>query len=132
MTRFFLLFLACLCAGCASHTAAPTLMTAPSASAPLKITLELSPALPRSLDPTRFIVHITDEQGKPVTDAKVGIRLSMPEMDMGKNDVEAKPGGAAGTYAGTGRFTMSGKWQAAVTAKGGKAEAAQTFPMQVK
>ena len=110
-------FLACrvgsgfllLLTGCASHPAAT-----PDAFNPrLHLALETKPAPATSLDPTAFTVHVTDAAGQPVSGAKTTVRLTMPSMAMGDNPVTMSEQ-AAGTYAGTGRFTMGGAWRATV------------------
>lgn len=117
-----------LCAGCAPK-AADTPHDAPNPN--LHLALSVSPNPPTSLDPTRFTVRVTNVGGQPVSGADVVIRLAMPAMAMGDNQVTTGPG-TAGTYAGTGRFTMAGDWQATVTATQGAQSATQSFPLRVK
>lgn len=121
-----MLYLTLACAGCA-HPAAP--IPVPS-NAQWRMALTLTPAAPRQLDPTKFSVQITDGGGRPVSGASVTVRLAMPTMDMGQNQVTAQAG-AAGVYVGTGRFTMPGRWQATVQATKSTLHQTQSFPVTV-
>lgn len=122
-----MLCLTLVCAGCA-HPMAP--IPVPS-NAQWHMALTLTPAAPRQLDPTQMTVQISDSRGRPVSGASVTIRLAMPTMDMGQNQVTAGAG-AAGVYAATGRFTMPGRWQATVQAGKGGLEQTQFFPVTVQ
>ena len=97
----------------------------------LRLALDLTPTPPSSLDPTRFLVRVTDAQGQPVSGATVEVHLAMPGMDMGDDTVTTEADGS-GAYAGMGRFTMSGDWRATVTASAGGRSATQGFPLRVK
>jgi len=117
-----------LCAGCASRPAA---LLPDQPDARLHLALQVTPVQPRQLDPTAFTVRVTDASGHPVTGASVTADLAMPTMDMGRNEVAARPG-RPGSYTGTGRFTMSGAWQVAVTVRRGTEAARQSFPVNVQ
>ncbi len=92
--------------------------------------LSTEPAKPMMDENTRIILNLTDTSGKPVSDAKVTASLTMPLMDMGKNEVRFANSGA-GTYTGTVRFTMSGPWTVEVTAIAGNRSAQRTFDLVV-
>ena len=128
--KWILLCLVIACAGCTDRTV-PAVPAVPAAdTAHWRIALTADPAAPRQLDPTRFTVQVTDS-GKPVSSAGVEVQLSMPTMDMGRNEVTAQPQ-SAGTYIANGRFTMPGDWQVTVIADHGKLHQTQSFPIQVQ
>ncbi|MBA3886284.1 MAG: FixH family protein [Acidobacteria bacterium] len=93
---------------------------APSAVAAeaLTIAFRTVPDPPRSGEAT-FEVDLTDPAGQPITDAQVRVMLympAMPSMNMPAMSSEATlvhTGG--GTYRGTGRISMSGRWDVTVT-----------------
>lgn len=122
-----MLCLALVCAGC-THPATPA---PPPANAHWHMALTLIPDAPRQLDPAQLSVQISDNHGKPVSGAAVTLSLVMPAMDMGQNQVTAKAG-AAGVYAGTGRFTMPGQWQVTVQADKNARHQTQSFPVTVQ
>ena len=122
------LLLSLLCAGCAPHPAAPLVET-PNAS--LQMALELTPRPATSLDPTALTVRIRDTAGKPASGAAVTAQLDMPAMPMGRNEV-ALHETRAGSYCGTGRFTMAGAWRVTVTAAKGPNRAVRAFPVEVR
>ena len=125
-TQFWgsLLFLV-LCAGCAPRPATP-----PEARNPqMNLALEMTPRLPKSLDPTALTVRVTDAGGKAVSGATVFLHLDMPAMAMGRNEVKARET-QAGVYVGTGRFTMAGAWRVTVTASKGSERATQVFSVK--
>ena len=129
-TAFRLAALALLLAAGCSHPAPRAALPVPT---PGKITLLVTPIPPRSLDPAQFRAQIADKSGRPVTGATVSVSLSMPAMDMGRNVVALKEITATpGTYVGIGRFTMSGEWQAAVTADKDAVHQSQTLPISVR
>jgi nitrogen fixation protein FixH len=116
-----------LAAGCSPRAGSPL----HADTAHWKIAFAVTPEQPRQLDPAQFKVQVTDKNKTPVSGAAVTVGLAMPAMDMGRNDVrlhEAPPG----TYTGTGRFTMPGDWEAAVSADKGAAHQSQTFPVSVR
>lgn len=113
--------------GCGPRPAAPPVRSDPA----LQVVLQ-SPLHPiRQLDPTPLRVLVRDQQNQPVSDAKISIDLTMPDMDMGKNRVVPTYQGL-GVYTGTGRFTMAGEWRATVTVWRGAHHSARSFPVQVK
>ncbi len=77
------------------------------------VTLALTPYPPVSFQTATFDMTLTDANGEPITDAQVGLDLTMPSMWMPSNKPQAKSLGA-GRYQATGRFTMRGAWQIAV------------------
>ena len=79
----------------------------------LNVTLALSPYPPVGFQQASYDVTLTDENGKAVSDASVMLDLTMPDMPMPSNQVEAKYTDN-GLYKGTGRFTMRGLWRIVV------------------
>ncbi len=105
---------------------------APPVSSPnLRVALSVSPQPTKQVDPATFTVRVTDATGQPVTGATVAVSLNMPGMDMGENKIMTAMQ-SSGTYVGTGRITMSGAWQATVTAAKGADKTTQAFPVQVQ
>jgi len=117
-----------LCSGCAPHPPAPT---REEPNPHLTLALGIAPRPATSLDPTVFTVRVTDAAGKPLSGVRVEVALAMPVMEMGRNAVVMQET-RAGTYIGTGRFTMAGDWRATVTASQGGEHAARNFPVQVR
>lgn len=95
----------------------------------MNLALEMTPRLPKSLDPTALTVRVTDAGGKAVSGATVFLHLDMPAMAMGRNEVKARET-QAGVYVGTGRFTMAGAWRVTVTASKGSERATQVFSVK--
>ncbi|MEO7717572.1 MAG: FixH family protein [Capsulimonas sp.] len=121
-------------AGC-HQTTPPAPSSPPPVALPaaggVQIQLKVSPEPPRQLDTATFTVIAGNERGEPLRDATVNVDLTMPSMEMPKNEIvcrQTKPG----EYSGTGRFTMAGDWQARVTAQGGKQSGVRSFPITVK
>ncbi len=121
---------ALLCAGCAPKQVPPPIPPPLVTPAPAskQITLDWTPKMPRSLDPTQFTVRVFDAAGQPQAAQKVTLGLAMPTMDMGKNDVALKPT-SPGVYTGIGRFTMAGGWWATVTVHTGGAVKTTVVPI---
>ncbi|MGH7351877.1 MAG: FixH family protein, partial [Candidatus Methylomirabilales bacterium] len=101
----------------------------------LKITLSTSPKSP-TVGKTTFKVKVTDQAGKPVTDAKVAFVNSMPSMP-------GMPGGMSleeegkhtgnGEYEATGQLVMAGPWKVVVTAsRPGQPPTSATFNLNVR
>lgn len=90
-----------------------------------------APDAPRQLDPAQFRVQILDSSGRPVSGASVTVDLTMPAMDMGRNQ-SAATAGAAGIYTAASRFTMPGDWQVTVQADKGALHQTQSFPLKVR
>jgi len=110
-----------------SKPAAAPKMVAPS---PWKMTLALSPDPPVSGKDTNLHLRLADDAGKTVTGAQVKADLIMATMDMGQNEVAfADQGG--GDYQAQAKFTMSGPWNAVVTAQAQGKSGQQTFPIVV-
>lgn len=76
----------------------------------LNVALTLNPYPPVSMQPAKFVVVLTDENGQPVSDAQVTLDLTMPSMPMPNNKPEAAYD-ADGRYQADGRFTMRGGWR---------------------
>ncbi len=125
-----LLAAALFSAGCtARHAAREPALAGPYT---FRIALATRPASPQQMDETRFFVQIADTHHRPVSGAAVSVQLAMPAMDMGRNTVALHETATPGTYTGTGRFTMPGDWQAAVSADLGTRHQSQTFPISVR
>jgi RND family efflux transporter MFP subunit len=90
-----------------------------TAAEALTIAFRTVPDPPRSGENT-FEVDLRDPSGQPVTDAQVRVVLympAMPSMNMPAMSSEATLSHAGGgTYRGTGRVSMSGRWDVTVTA----------------
>jgi multidrug efflux pump subunit AcrA (membrane-fusion protein) len=90
-----------------------------AAAEALTIAFRTVPDPPRSGENT-FEVDLRDPSGQAVTDARVRVVLympAMPSMNMPAMSSEATLSHAAGgTYRGTGRISMSGRWDVTVTA----------------
>jgi hypothetical protein len=84
--------------------------TATQKAGDLNVTLALSPFPPLGSKPGTFDVTLTDQTGKPVTDATVTLDLTMPSMWMPPNSLQAQSSGS-GAYRADGRFTMRGLWR---------------------
>jgi hypothetical protein len=122
------LLLLLLCVGCAPRPAVPPVE---ARNPKLNLALDMTPRRAASLDPTVLTVRITDAVGKPVRGAAVTLRLDMPAMPMGDNVVTTHQT-TAGTYAGTGRFTMAGAWRVTAAASKGLERATRAFPVEVR
>ena len=79
----------------------------------LNVTLALSPYPPVGFQQASYDVTLKDENGQAVSDASVMLDLTMPEMPMPSNQVEAKYTDN-GLYKGASRFTMRGLWRIVV------------------
>ncbi len=128
MRRVTFLVLVLLCAGCTPRAATPP---REALNPNLRLALVTTPSPPSSLDPTTFTVQASDTKGRPVSGATVSVRLDMPAMTMGNNEIPIMPG-EAGVYVGMGRFTMAGDWRVTVTAVQGGRSATQGFPLRVR
>ncbi len=84
----------------------------------LNVSLALSPFPPAGFSTSNFDVTLTDENGQPITDAKISLNLTMPTMWMPTNTPAAQHVGN-GRYQATGRFTMRGLWRIEVKIDGG-------------
>ena len=74
------------------------------------VTLGIDPYPPSGGGPTNFVVSLADASGQPVSDATIGLDLTMPSMWMPPNQLDMKAG-AAGKYQASGYFTMRGLWR---------------------
>lgn len=124
-----ILLIAMLSAGCTPrHAVAP----APVRPYAFAILFKITSIYPVQMNRTQFLVQVTDKQQRPVSGATISLQLAMPGMDMGRNVVTLKEMAAPpGTYTGMGRFTMSGNWQATVSADRGTVHQSQIFPIVV-
>ena len=80
----------------------------------LRVQVADSSDVARVMEETSFTVSVNDEEGKPVSGAKMSIILSMPNMFCGEYEAtitETSPG----VYQAVGIPTMRGKWQAKLT-----------------
>ncbi len=119
-----------LMAGCARQAAVPARTAAPAPGG-ARVLLTLSPAAPRALDATTFIVHAVGSDKRPVVNARMTADLTMPGMQMPPSRVSLTPA-APGTYTGQGRFSMPGQWAVMVSGadKGRRTQA--VFPITVR
>jgi hypothetical protein len=92
----------------------------------LNVSIALLPYPPVGFKESNFLVTLNDEQGQPVTDAKVSLDLTMPEMPMPANKLEAQHAGI-GQYPATGRFTMRGWWRIEVIIERGNGKQSAFF-----
>jgi hypothetical protein len=76
----------------------------------LNVSLALAPYPPSGFSRSDFDVTLTNDKGQAVTDAKVGLNLTMPAMWMPTNTPTAQHVGN-GRYHATGLFTMRGLWR---------------------
>ncbi len=121
--------------GCTNRVQTDQLPIAgPSTSAIVNAHATLTvPSHVKHLTNVPFTLSLSDSQtGKPISDARVTVGLTMPSMDMPLNIVRlnlSRPG----VYTGTGIFTMPGSWQAtAVYLDSSGNEGSKPFPVQVK
>jgi hypothetical protein len=99
-------------------TRAPAANSATQKAGNWNVTLALAPYPPVSFQTTTFDITITDQNGNAISDAQVGLDLTMPSMWMPSNKPQAQSLGD-GRYRATGRFTMRGAWQIAVIVQRG-------------
>jgi hypothetical protein len=84
--------------------------TALQASGDLLVSLSINPYPPSGGGASDFVVNLTDANGQPVSDATIGLDLTMPEMWMPPNQLNLVAGGG-GKYQASGYFTMRGLWR---------------------
>ena len=84
--------------------------TAQQKSGDLLVSLSLNPYPPSGGDASTFVVSLTDANGQPVSDAAIGLDLTMPEMWMPPNQLNLAAA-EAGKYQASGYFTMRGLWR---------------------
>ena len=84
--------------------------TAAQETGGMLVTLSIDPYPPSGNTPTYFSVSLADAKGQPVSDANIGLDLTMPSMWMPPNQLDMKAG-AAGKYVADGFFTMRGLWR---------------------
>lgn len=128
------LSLACVCAVALSAAAcapAGPAVSLQQQSAGVTIRFECDPAVAGESNALR--IALTDEQGRPVTRARVVLRPGMPDMEMHARPLTAAPR-RDGSYEVDGvRFSMSGMWQIVVDVRESSgAEHSATFAIVVK
>ena len=84
----------------------------------LNVALALSPYPPAGFSQSNFEVTLLDGNGQAVADATILLDLTMPEMPMPSNQIQAKYVDK-GLYQGAGRFTMRGWWRIEVVIQRG-------------
>jgi len=90
----------------------------------LNVSIALSPDPPVGFQTSNFDVTLSDEQGQPITDAKISLNLTMPGMWMPPNKLEAQHTGNGGYHA-AGMFTMRDQWRIEVVIqRGGEKQSA--------
>lgn len=78
-------------------------------------------------------IALTGPDGKPVTNAQVTIRASMPGMEAMMGDVTAKATLKGTEYVAEADLTMEGRWQIRVTiSRKGKPSPSATFALDVR
>src|SRR4051794_2548579 len=97
----------------------------------LQMTLTTEPQEVKDDKQFTLRVRVTDQSGKPVTDAKLHGDLIMKTMDMGKNEFDFTAKGD-GTYEASAKPGMAGPWEIKVSAKRGADVGEKTFPVVVK
>jgi hypothetical protein len=97
----------------------------------LQMDLTTEPPKPLMNQNVKLRLKVADPGGKPVNDATVTASLTMPLMDMGKNEVKLQ-GIGNGQYEGTAKFTMAGPWNVVVTASSEGKSVQQTIPLAVR
>ena len=100
-------------------------------SAPLRLTLKVSPDHPSMTKPITFDVHVENPQGQAVSDAQVTGALSMKLMDMGVTQLTFTPKGDGNYEASAKGMDMSGPWSLVVSASQGSASVEQSFDVTV-
>lgn len=80
----------------------------------LTATLQTGPNPPVAMEPVTFMLTINDATGQAVEGAQVTYDLTMPEMTMPPNQLQAAEEGS-GLYRTEGTFTMPGDWQVQTT-----------------
>lgn len=124
------LILTGLLGGCTPATPAPaTHQRLQGQYADTTVTLDL-PATVRVMEPVPLTVTLTDATGTPVADALVTIRLEMPGMAMGQQNLWAAPQ-PAGRYTATALYTMAGTWTMVVEVRQSLATWTTSWPLQV-
>ena len=83
------------------------------------------------IKPVTFVLHISDEKGKPVSDAQVNGIITMKEMDMGKTEVKFAAKGNGDYEASVKSMDMSGGWNLAVEASVGGTQVKRNFDFKV-
>lgn len=96
-----------------------------------QVALELVPASPRPMEEVTFVVRIKTRADEALTGAEVEVDLSMPSHRMGENRFRARET-EAGTYRGTGKFTMPGEWQVEARVEKGGQQQVEEFRFDVK
>jgi hypothetical protein len=76
-------------------------------------------------------IMVADANGKPVSDAKVTLDMSMTNMNMGKYTVVATSAGS-GRYTGSITYSMAGPWRITVSVEqAGQPKASTSFDFSV-
>jgi hypothetical protein len=96
----------------------------------LSVSIALSPYPPVGFQKSDFDVSLTDEQGQPITDAKISLDLTMPGMWMPPNKLEAQHNGN-GRYHAAGMFTMRDLWQIEVIIQRGEEKQSAFFDVWI-
>jgi hypothetical protein len=81
---------------------------------PFRMELKVSPDHPSMTKPITLQLHIEDERGQPVSDARVNGALTMKLMDMGTTALKFSPKGNGDYETSVKSIDMSGPWNLAV------------------
>jgi hypothetical protein len=122
----FVTWLATIATNDTPHT--PTAPIQVKQAGPYSITLQVSPNPPPTTGPATLSLQVllTSSQ-QPASNLRIILQGSMQEMDMGIDQVQARPQGD-GLYLASIQFPMSGLWQVQVLiASPGTPSASTTF-----
>lgn len=81
--------------------------------------------------PAVFSLHLTDNSGKPIENARLTGWLNMTLMDMGKTELKFETSGNGDYTATVQSFDMSGPWELTVIAARSALQARKTFQFTV-
>lgn len=96
----------------------------------MRAVVSTAPSEPRMDKPFTVRVQLLDEDGGPVTSAKLSGSLSMKSMDHGNSNFEFTEKGH-GVYEGISKLEMSGEWNLKLSAEHGPDRLEQDFPISV-
>lgn len=107
-----------------------------ASAGPLKVALALDSGQLTAAGPNTVVLTITDQAGRPITQATATAHPVMTTMAMEAPSVVAMPVAtpdATGQYSAQPRFAMAGDWRLVVTiTRPGYAPQAATFPVTVR
>jgi nitrogen fixation protein FixH len=101
------------------------------ATVPWRLNLKISPDRPSMTKPVTFMLHIADNRGRPVNDARVSGGLTMKLMDMGVTQVSFVAKGNGDYEASMKSLDMSGPWGLAIEATQGSTNVKKNYDVTV-